>query len=463
MMRKVLLSIAVLLISSASLHLLQDVEFREGYLLSQGATLRYLLWSPRAEPKGLAVLYHGFGGSSEMMGWIGFELARQGYLVVSYDARGHGKSSSSLSYNLSVLLQDFRLISEKFNYSGEILLIGHSMGGRVVQELAPIVKPSKIVVIASPPSDKGVSSKLLVLAGLDEIFPSSMAKGLSGWHVHISAFDDHLTILYSPNAIEKIVSWISGNSKTTVSLRLALTLISSISAISLLVSLPLAFVGRLEVKNLSEKFISAKFLLILILFAPISFIFLTLFTNVLRAPIASFILGIFYSQALGLLIYRRDLSRVKGIFGEMKPSSLGSAILLALFAYLMMHHALQPFLNVEPSVFRLPLIIELSFLLIPAVLIFETLIPRSYGSIRRNFLQRLILILVSFIAASLILQILVGGGYAGYFLIVTYMSLILLIPIELLASALASRGLALNPIWISIVLGLLLGAVTPIT
>jgi hypothetical protein len=225
-------------------------------------------------------------------------------------------------------------------------------------------EPSKIVVIASPPSDKGVSSKLLVLAGLGEIFPSSMAKGLSGWHVHISAFDDHLTILYSPNAIEKIVSWISGDSKTTVSLRLALTLISSISAISLLVSLPLAFVGRLEVKNLSEKFISAKFLLILILFAPISFIFLTLFTNVLRAPIASFILGIFYSQALGLLIYRRDLSQVKGIFGEMKPSSLGSAILLALFAYLMMHHALQPFLNVEPSVFRLPPIIELSFLLI---------------------------------------------------------------------------------------------------
>ncbi|MCC6029536.1 MAG: hypothetical protein LM591_05315, partial [Candidatus Korarchaeum sp.] len=31
MMRKVPLSIAVLLISSASLHLLQDVEFREGY------------------------------------------------------------------------------------------------------------------------------------------------------------------------------------------------------------------------------------------------------------------------------------------------------------------------------------------------------------------------------------------------------------------------------------------------
>jgi len=32
-----------------------------------------------------------------------------------------------------------------------------------------------------------------------------------------------------------------------------------------------------------------------------------------------------------------------------------------------------------------------------------------------------------------------------------------------LAAALASRGLALNPIWISIVLGLQLGAVTPIT
>lgn len=462
--RKVLISILILLTSSASLYFLQDVEVREGYLLSQDAMLRYISWSPRAEPKGLAVLYHGFGGSSEMMGWIGFELARRGYLVVSYDARGHGKSSSSLSYDKSVLLQDFRLINEEFNCSsGEILLIGHSMGGRAVQELAPLVKPSKIVVIASPPLDESVSSKLLVLAGLDEIFPSNMVRGLNSWHVHVSAFDDHLTILYSPNSIEKIVSWLSGDSKTTVPLRLALTLISSLSAISVLILLPLALIERLEAKSEPGKRISAKVLLILVLFAPISSIFLISLTKLLRAPIASFILGIFYSQALGLtLIYRKDLSRVKRIFGEMKFSSLGSAMLLAFFAYLMMHFSLQPFLNVEPSVFRLPLIVELSLLFIPAVLIFETLTP--HGSIQLNFLQRLTLMLVSFITASLVLQILVGGGYAGYFLIVMYMSLILLIPIELLASVLASRGLeALNPIWISIVLGLLLGAVTPIT
>jgi hypothetical protein len=44
------------------------------------------------------------------------------------------------------------------------------------------------------------------------------------------------------------------------------------------------------------------------------------------------------------------------------------------------------------------------------------------------------------------------------------MSLVLLIPIELLASVLASRGLeTMNFIWIPVVLALLLGAVTPIT
>jgi len=455
----------LLISSSASLYLLRDVEVREGYILSRDATLRYVSWSPRAEPKGLAVLYHGFGGSSEMMGWIGFELARQGYLTVSYDARGHGKSSSSLSFNTSVLLRDFRLINEEFNYSGgEILLIGHSMGGRAVQELAPLISPSKIVVIASPPSDGIDSGKLLVLAGLDEIFPSDIAEELTDWHVYISTFDDHLTILYSPNAIEKIVNWISGDSETTVPLRLALTLISSISAVSLLILLPLVLTEGLEVKNALNEGMSARDLLIVILFAPISFIFLISLTNLLRAPIASFVLGIFYSQALGLaLLHRRGLSRVKRIFWEMKPSSLGLAILLSLFAYLMMRSALQPFLNVEPSAFRLPLIVELSLLFIPAVLVFEISIPQSYGSIQRTFLQRLALMLASFITASLTLQALVGGGYAGYFLIVTYMSLILLIPIELLASVLASRGLeALNPIWISILLSLLLGAVTPV-
>jgi hypothetical protein len=152
------------------------------------------------------------------------------------------------------------------------------------------------------------------------------------------------------------------------------------------------------------------------------------------------------------------------MLGEIKLSSAGLGLLLALFTYLMMHSALQPFLNVEPSAFRLTLIIELLLLFTPAILMLEILIPENRGEFRKILLQRLALMLTSFISALLVFQILIGGGYAGYFLIVTYMSLVLLIPIELLASVLASRGLeTMNFIWIPVVLALLLGAVTPIT
>jgi len=91
---------------------LQDssVEVSEGYFESGGARLRYLAWRPRGRVVGTALLYHGFGGSSEMMGWIGVELARAGYLAVAYDARGHGKSSSTLSYDPSLLVEDCRAL-----------------------------------------------------------------------------------------------------------------------------------------------------------------------------------------------------------------------------------------------------------------------------------------------------------------------------------------------------------------
>jgi len=48
----------------------------------------------------------------------------------------------------------------------------------------------------------------LVLAGLDEIFKlEDVAKAnLSGWDVYVSPFDDHLTILYSPSAIARILA-----------------------------------------------------------------------------------------------------------------------------------------------------------------------------------------------------------------------------------------------------------------
>jgi pimeloyl-ACP methyl ester carboxylesterase len=143
------------------------VEVSEGYFESGGARLRYLAWRPRGRVVGTALLYHGFGGSSEMMGWIGVELARAGYLAVAYDARGHGKSSSTLSYDPSLLVEDFRALARLFNFVGELVLVGHSMGGRAVQDLASRLNASRVVVVAAPPAGSPSAPSLLVLAGFD--------------------------------------------------------------------------------------------------------------------------------------------------------------------------------------------------------------------------------------------------------------------------------------------------------
>jgi alpha-beta hydrolase superfamily lysophospholipase len=126
----ILISLFILLSACNSLLLMQALDVKEGYVDSQVATLRYITWTPRrGEVRGVVVLLHGYGGSSEMMSWIGFGLAQQGYVAVAYDAEGHGKSSSSAVYNFSVLLADLGRVLETVNYpGGEVILVGHSMG-----------------------------------------------------------------------------------------------------------------------------------------------------------------------------------------------------------------------------------------------------------------------------------------------------------------------------------------------
>ena len=66
-------------------------------------------------------------------------------------------------------------------------------------------------------------------------------------------------------------------------------------------------------------------------------------------------------------------------------------------------------------------------------------------------------------AAWLVFSVFVGGGYAGYLRVVTYVSLLLLAPLELFAASLAARGAgSVNVVWQPLVLGALLGAVTPL-
>ncbi|MCC6004978.1 MAG: alpha/beta hydrolase [Thermofilum sp.] len=466
----ILISLFILLSACNSLLLMQALDVKEGYVDSQVATLRYIMWTPRrGEVRGVVVLLHGYGGSSEMMSWIGFGLAQQGYVAVAYDAEGHGKSSSSAVYNFSVLLADLGRVLETVNYpGGEVILVGHSMGGEAVQEVGSRVNASKIVVISFPPLNMtGVQRKLLVLAGFDEIFSlESIPLGrLHGWDVYVSPSDDHLSILYNPSVIEKIVSWVAGRDVyTEARLRLSLTLASSVLAVVLMVLVPWFFLRERRTTTEGEMSNAWKMLVTSAAAAPLSFPLLILLSEATRALVASYVLGIFYSLALGVLfINRKNFVQVRSLLLGMKPNLLLIGTALTIYSYTMVYSALQPFLNVMPSVYRAGLVVLLYLLFLPPVAVLEAFSFKN-GSNFAVFLGRLAPKLVCFAVAWLVLKVLVGGDYAGYFFVVSYVGILLLAPLDMLASVTASKRLeAVNVIWLPAVLSLVLGSVTPVT
>jgi|GEM_PF-1783853 len=451
-----------------------DVAVREGYARSEGAELRYVEWAPRGgAARGAVVLYHGFGGSSEMMGWLGAEFARNGYRAVAYDNRGHGKSSSRLNHSSAALLADLEALRRGLELgSGELVLVGHSMGGMAVQSLAESDVPVQaLVVLASRPRQTAPAPRsLLVLAGLDEIFsPRGLDLGaLQGWEVFISPWDDHLTVLYSPGVIQVVLEWVlGGDPRNLSSERLALALARSAAALALLALIPAYTASRIGQPprggGWSRLLVASS---LSSTAAPLLYPALVLITS---APVAAYVLAVLYAQSIGVLaVSWRRLGRVKELAQGFTPRVLASSLLTACLAYALAHEALQPFMNVELSVHRAGTAALLFALLFVPVLVFEVyartqLLATSWA---QAFTRALALRSLGFAAAWLAtLAALGGGGFAGYLLIVTMVSLLLLLPIDAAATSWLSRPSTPvgGALWVSLLLSALLAPVTPLT
>lgn len=84
------------------------------------------------------LLLHGFTGAKEdFTAWLE-PLASRGWHAVAPDHRGHGHSSQPASdeaYSFSALAQDSWALADALGWD-RLLLLGHSMGGMVAQEMA---------------------------------------------------------------------------------------------------------------------------------------------------------------------------------------------------------------------------------------------------------------------------------------------------------------------------------------
>jgi pimeloyl-ACP methyl ester carboxylesterase len=94
--------------------------------------LRLVADSWGAEHRPVVILLHGGGQTRHSWSSTGETLARLGYCVVSYDARGHGESdwSEESAYTFDDFIEDVEDILAALG-ADDVILVGASMGGFV--------------------------------------------------------------------------------------------------------------------------------------------------------------------------------------------------------------------------------------------------------------------------------------------------------------------------------------------
>lgn len=98
------------------------------------------------------IIIHGFLGMSDNWKTLSTQFAALGFQVHALDMRNHGKSFHDDAFNYEVMVQDVKNYLD-FHRIEKVILLGHSMGGKVVMlfsSLYPHIVNKLIVVDIGP-------------------------------------------------------------------------------------------------------------------------------------------------------------------------------------------------------------------------------------------------------------------------------------------------------------------------
>lgn len=98
------------------------------------------------------LILHGFLGMSDNWKTLGNKFAEEGFQVHLLDQRNHGRSPHSSEMNYQIMSQDVKHYCDTHNLK-DIVLLGHSMGGKVAMQVAgdfPDLLEKLIIVDISP-------------------------------------------------------------------------------------------------------------------------------------------------------------------------------------------------------------------------------------------------------------------------------------------------------------------------
>ncbi len=473
-------------------------DVHEGSL--DNGRIHYKIYIPKNMGEAhLAILLHGFGGSSEMMDMMASALAENGVMTIVYDIPGHGKSIGGLYENVQKAYKDFLLAVDKAKEFGaktdSIAIIGHSMGGGYAQMIAKNDTRIKcIILLGSSPTaqilDDKIKVNLLVLNGKNDeivdirrcLMAFENVTGLknitfgkmygsfeenSAKEFYVSELNDHLTILYAEESVNKVVVWVTEfyNLKivrvSTIQRLICYISTSILTFSALILAIKLVpsklFKGENLFKNLSRKPIIA-YVILTFLTAPIALLLQTPLSIILPLFISDFIIAFFYTQIITifliLIIYKKDSKiSVKLILKEYcKTDNLIKRIIISLsfftLTYLTYIFMFKNFLNIQLSFHRYPYFLSSIFIILPYTffneLFFRVLVNALMSKKWLKFFTPIILRilgLVAFYSSISIFFILLGysGGMVGYLLIVVYMFAILQIGLDIIASTIFTK------------------------
>lgn len=134
------------------------MDHATGSFLARGGVSIYTqTWRPVGDAKAQVVLVHGFGEHSGRYEHVAQALTDAGYVVATYDQRGHGRSGGprALVKDMRHNAGDLHLFREELSRGADAdlpqILLGHSMGGTVVlQHLVGDHQPAAAVVLSAP-------------------------------------------------------------------------------------------------------------------------------------------------------------------------------------------------------------------------------------------------------------------------------------------------------------------------
>lgn len=122
-----------------------------------GLELFAQVWEPQVvAPRAVVCLVHGLGEHSSRYAHVAEALGREGYILFTFDHRGHGRSGGIRGHISSIddFMNDIDLLLEKARmaYPGlPVLLYGHSLGGILVLHYGLKREPNLKGVIATSP------------------------------------------------------------------------------------------------------------------------------------------------------------------------------------------------------------------------------------------------------------------------------------------------------------------------